>query len=819
MLVFRPAKLSATPGRIDKGQGKRWRHVRWECPGVRSAGSGLRRPRLFGKRYYGAFCTSGQLPSLREVPAVPTKFRLNGLWHLPLASVMAVFLGQIGFAQNISVVSGNGQLIVPPCYIDMVLAKNFVTFEPMVVQVTDNSGNPVPDAAVTWTLNSGLGILGSSTSTTDSTGRTSSTYTSTAVVSEMYVQSEITAGTDTGSTVTFFLSQAALENTTACTFSVQTAITSPPSGTTIAGGAGGTGTPSIMASVTSGGSGVPNVSVRLISAQDTAGVSLTPAAACATGAGADPGAVLTDVNGNATCTPILQSVAGTGTVSALYGGVAVASSANGSEFQGGPLGYSLSIEQTPENTIPVSYVVQATPETPSAITITGGNNQSASLGQSLPAPLTAKVVDQHGNGLAGEQVVWAIAPSTAATISPTTGTSDANGDITSLVTVASSVLGQFQVTVALASEPSIAASFTESATVAANTLQIVSGNNQQTSENQPFAQPLVVQVNGSNGALPNATVSFSITGPGTLSATSGVTGSNGQIQVSVTAGATAGLVTVTASSGGLSLQLTLTVTADPGITVADFLNGAGFYPTDSSHSALTPCGITTVVGPGLASQVQGVVTAPESFGIVPFLPYNLAGVTITVAGSQAPLYSVSNINSQQQVDFQVPCSVVPGSNVPVTVTVNGTATTVNVTVRSAGPGIFQAKMSDGSLQAIILRPDGSLMDPVTNPVRPGERVAMFVTGIGPTSPPVTTNSVPAPGILPNATGQVIVGLDNAGVPVISSQVTPDIVGVAEVTFQVPASTPTGAHSLSMAVNAPDGTPTQFSETSEITVNQ
>jgi uncharacterized protein (TIGR03437 family) len=822
MPVFRPHKPSAAPqpGRIDKMRGERWRHFGWRCPGVRPLARAGGFPHPFERPYRGRFSPSGQSPRLRKAPALSTRFRLKSLWCLPLASIMGVSLAQTAFGQNISVISGNGQLIASPCYIDMVLARNFVTFEPMVVQVTDNLGNPVSNVPVTWTLTSGLGVLSSSVSTTDSAGHTSSAFTSTAVPSTMYFQSEITAGTASGGAVVFYLSQAALTNATNCSFSVQTAIASPPSGITITGSAGGTGSPSIAASVTTGGLGVPNVSVRLINAQNTPGASLAPAATCATGAGADPGAVLTDVNGNATCTPILQGVAGTGTVLVLYGGVAVASSANGSELQGGPLGYSLSTEETPENTRPVSYTVQVTSPKPSAITIIGGNNQSASPGQGLPAALTAKVVDQNGNGLAGEQVLWAITPSTAATISPTVSTADVNGNITSQVTLGVSISGQFQVTAALASNPSIAASFTESSTVAANTLQTVSGNNQQALENQPFAEPLVVQVNGSNGApLPNATVRFSISGPGTLSATTAATASNGQAQVSVTAGATAGTVAVIVNSGDLSLQLTLTVLAAPSLTPADFLNGAGFYPTDSSHSALTPCGITEVVAPGLASQIQGVGAATESFGIVPYLPYTLAGMTITVAGSQAPIYSVANINRQLQVEFQVPCSVVPGNDVPVTVTVNGGSTTVNVIVRSAGPGIFQTTEADGSIQAIILRPDGSLMDSETNPVRPGEQVAMFVTGIGPTSPPVATNSLPPPGISPNATGQVIVGLDNAGVPVISSRLTPDLVGVAEVTFQVPASTSTGTHLLSMGVNAPDGTPTQFSQTSMITVHQ
>ena len=53
---------------------------------------------------------------------------------------------------NITVVSGNGQLICPVS----LLARSLVTsFQPMVVKVTDASGNPVTNASVNWTVTSG----------------------------------------------------------------------------------------------------------------------------------------------------------------------------------------------------------------------------------------------------------------------------------------------------------------------------------------------------------------------------------------------------------------------------------------------------------------------------------------------------------------------------------------------------------------------------------------------------------------------------------------------------------------------------------------
>jgi uncharacterized protein (TIGR03437 family) len=742
----------------------------------------------------------------------PVKTAIHILKWGTLAGLLAAPL----LAQNISVVSGNGQLVAPSCYINgEVLAENFTVFEPMTVLVTNSSGSPMAGATVTWQVTSGTGVFSTSstpteTTTTGANGMASATFTATGVASVAYLQNTIAALTSTSS-ATFYLTQAAVTNYVACTFSVQTTVTSPAAGTTISGDAGGTGSPAITANVASSGTGIPNVSVRLINTQDSAGVSLTPAASCATGAGADTGSVLTDINGNATCTPTLQSSAGSGSVSVLYGGVGVASANNGSQFQGGPIGYSLSS----------SFPVQVTAAAAGAITISSGNNQSANPGQALPQALTAEVMAVGGGAVAGQAVTWSVTPSGSATLSNTTTTSNANGTVSTNVTLASTAAGTIDVTVALASNPSIAATFTETASVPVTGLQIVSGNNQSAAISTAFSQPLIVQVNGTNSQpLSNVGVQFSLSGPGTLSASSATTNANGQAQVTVTAGATTGAITVTASVSGQSASFSLTVTPSaPALTSANFFNGAGFYPTDSSHSALTPCGLSSIIGPGLAPGIQGVV-APQDFGV---LPYQVANVTITVGGAQAPIYSVSNVSGQQpQVNFQVPCSLTVaegGSTFPVVVTVNGSATTISVTVRSTGPGIFQATMSNGTTQAIIIRPDGSFMDPVTNPVRPGEQVVMYVTGIGPTSPPVGTNAVPAPGLTATAVSQIFVGVNNQGVPLISAVLSPDLVGVSEVTFTVPANTPSGTYNLSMGINAPDGTATQFSENSEITVAQ
>ena len=66
--------------------------------------------------------------------------------------------------------------------------------------------------------------------------------------------------------------------------------------------------------------------------------------------------------------------------------------------------------------------------------------------------------------------------------------------------------------------------------------------------------------------------------------------------------------------------------------------------------------------------------------------------------------------------------------------------------------------------------------------------------------------------------QLIVGVNNAGAPLIDAQLSPDLMGVYTVDFLVPTSVPQGNNIvLSLAANAIDGSVTQFSAGSKIPV--
>ncbi len=696
---------------------------------------------------------------------------------------------------NISVVSGNGQVI---CQLCTQGGFGVQSFDGMYVKVTDASGNPVANAPVNWTVTFGSGVLSTNGTLNDQTftnslGIATENYLVpnqiTGSISNPFIQSTISAGIASGAVVTFYETQA-FANTTSFGNSaqlvlvlVETPNTGCPTcigyGDTLTGNAGSTSTVQFKIQVYVPASTVPvvpNVSLRLIPNQTS------PTISCATGAGADPGSVLTDSTGTATCTAILGPTAGFGSFYVLVGGVASV----GYNLGNPPQGYFQS----------GNYNLNVMPGLPSSLSIVSGNNQSVTPGQQAPGTLVATVADNAGNPLAGQQVTWTVSPANAATLSNTSMTSDANGRVQTNVTLANTASGQVLIKASAVSSPNISATFTVTALVSVTGLQIVSGNNQTALVNTAFLSPLVVQLTSATGTASGVPVNFAISGPGLLSAPTVNTDSTGRASVNVLAGSTTGAITVTATSGSFSQTFSLTVIPQgPTLDSNSFYNGADFQ-----RGSISPCSIATIIAPGVAAAIQGIV----AYNGVGALPYTLGNVQVTFGGAQAPIYNVANSNGRQQVTVQVPCSVTPGS-VPVVVSVGGGTGTTNATVLPASPGLFTTQFS-GTTVPVLERPDGSFVSP-TNPAHRGEVLVAFVTGMGATSPSINTNSLPAPGSTPSIQGTIIVGMNGGGVPLSGSAASADIVGVQTVSFVVPSTTQSGNSTFSIGVIPTGGSQT------------
>lgn len=268
------------------------------------------------------------------------------------------------------------------------------------------------------------------------------------------------------------------------------------------------------------------------------------------------------------------------------------------------------------------------------------------------------------------------------------------------------------------------------------------------------------------------------------------------------AGTTAGPVTITATVGNLSVTFHLTV-QPPGInlTYTNFLNGAGFFATDTAgtFSALSPCGIgTLVIGAPLTP-----ATLPATPNLFPAALQQPSGASITFnpstgSAESAPIFNVTAMNSAQTlITFQVPCDLAGnGGQVPVSVTLNGASTVqpVSVVVRNASLGIFEIPMSDGVRRALLIHQDGTIVS-LEQPARPSEMIRMLVTGIGRTSPPLVTGALPQVDTLSTAYYKAVALGNQGGIPIVSERASPDLIGAYEITFMVPANATTNPNTL------------------------
>jgi uncharacterized protein (TIGR03437 family) len=695
---------------------------------------------------------------------------------MALAAVLAgLVCAHPASAQNITKVYGDGQLVKP-----------FQIFAPMTVRVTDSNGNPQPNVTVNWAItvsNSNALLLSGNSTVTAADG---TTYNSIAYASFQAVGSvnryAVMASTSNAA-VTFNLTESLQISNTSQNPAVQVTslglLQNLLAGVLLTGQAGSTGSAPIQVYVwSSQGGPVPNVSVQLVSYQSP---SSGPVVNCAGAAGGEANTVFTDQTGTATCSPVFGGVPGTGQFYVLVGaGGAPPADPTVVPFANWAIGY------------PFNLTVTAA--APGLIKVTQGNGQSAAPGATLGLPLQVEVDTASGSPVAGQTVNWTVSPAGAVSFGGSTSTqTDATGRAAVTATFSGAASGTVQITATCPACPSGAGSVTFSETAVPNItltgIQIVSGNNQTGLENATFSLPLVVQVNASNGqAAANVNVQFSVTGPASLSSSSVPTDSNGRAQVSVTAGSTAGSVTVTATVTSYTQSFSLTVAPPAAIvTASNFYNGADFQAGN-----ISPCSIATIIAPGLAPGIQGVVTPGSLFGP---LPYLLASDAVSFNGTAAPIFNVANVGGQQQITIQVPCEVVPSSSVAVTITVNGVAATVNVPVLAASPGIFETTMSDGVARAVAVRPDGSFVS-LSNPARRGEMIRAYATGLGVTTPSVGTDDTAIPGTDAIVQGALIMGVTNnagqgEGVRVTNARVAPDLIGVFEIPFQVPSDAATG----------------------------
>jgi len=128
---------------------------------------------------------------------------------------------------------------------------------------------------------------------------------------------------------------------------------------------------------------------------------------------------------------------------------------------------------------------------------------------------------------------------------------------------------------------------------------------------------------------------------------------------------------------------------------------------------------------------SGLTPASRLASSVP-LPTSLEGVSVTIEGRLAPLFSVTTTPNFDQINLQVPFAT-SGDTATVVVNNNGTASnSVVVPVGASSPGIFSVQQT-GIGPGTITHADFRLVTP-QNPAAPGETVIIFMTGLGALNP-------------------------------------------------------------------------------------
>jgi uncharacterized protein (TIGR03437 family) len=674
--------------------------------------------------------------------------------------------GPTGGPSQVTIVSGNGEFI----------RTGFSVFnEPLTVLVTDTTGKPMPNVQVTFSVGVGqvtgytIGQLDNPVTATDVNGLASTDFTSPQLpegVQIAFDSTTVTASTTSLGSVTF--TETVYQINQDGTGAPQIALVAPTSGV-ITAGEGDVLPNAIITSITTNFGGqsqyVPNVGIRLANGADP---TMPSPASC-------QGSSLSDTTGLAHCNVAVSCQVALG------------------------LAYPISVV-TGENSA-TTISLHVTTGSSQTLTMKSGNSQIGNAGSTLASPLVASVTDNCGTPKSGVPVTWSV--SNGSTLTNTVSTSSSVGIVSTNV-ILGQTPGTVQVTATLGTTQVV---FTVTDQVAVAGISLVSGGGQAVNINQTFPQPLIFSVTDVNQKpVSGIIVTFSVpVGSAAVNPASATTNAQGQVSTMVLAGSTPGAITILAAFGKFGASASLTANLPgPSVTANSFTNAATANSLNP-QVGLVPCGLSTVTGNGLAATIQGVLPGSQlGFG---GLPYTLGGLTMSINGVPAPLYSISNINGVQQVNFQTPCETTPGTAIAI-ITVNGGTPSVvpGIQVLAAQPGIFNQAGPSGQPYGFVVRVlDGSLVSP-SNPAHPGESYYLYVTGMGQTIPPITTNSAgTGTEIIP--VSQVSVGVNNAGVPVTLVEYEQGQIGVYFVFFTIPANATTGTNQpLAVEVNGVFGNP-------------
>jgi len=203
-----------------------------------------------------------------------------------------------------------------------------------------------------------------------------------------------------------------------------------------------------------------------------------------------------------------------------------------------------------------------------ALVLVSGDAQTGLPGAALGSPLVVRAEDES-TPVAGVAVDFSVVPPAAATVTPSTGVTGADGSVSASVQLSAAAIpgSTIQIVAARGDDPSARVTFTvsvQAAAVVSTLRKPVDSGDGQTGVLGSTLQPLRVLAENNAAPASGVAIRWSVSGPASLSATQSITDASGSANIGVTLGNTPGAVTVTAVRADAPLaQVVFSLTALP----------------------------------------------------------------------------------------------------------------------------------------------------------------------------------------------------------------------------------------------------------------
>jgi hypothetical protein len=249
---------------------------------------------------------------------------------------------------------------------------------------------------------------------------------------------------------------------------------------------------------------------------------------------------------------------------------------------------------------------------PAALSVVGGNNQTAQVGAPLAAPVVVRVTDGTGRPVAGARVVFRVTAGSGGSVSPEAALTNNSGEAAVEWSLGPAAGAQSAEASVENTDVPPAQLTAFAAAGVATTLDIVQGDEQTAPVGTTLPDSLVVLATDAAGnPVEGVGVAWTAEGGGSVSAPAVATAADGRAGIRRTLGPTAGQQTTLASASGVSTGAAFTATATTGAA------GKITLATQPSASAIN--------GRVFAQQPRAQLV--DGFNN----PVNTAGVAVTVA--------------------------------------------------------------------------------------------------------------------------------------------------------------------------------------------